>query len=86
MDRETTDEMIEYFSRCYMNAQAGGAAQKKFERYINALEGMKPVKADIRANIGGMKSGYCPSCKRLIDSQRHPHYCGECGQEVKWDD
>ena len=35
---ETLIEIQEYFARCYLNAQAGGAAQKKFERYMSVLQ------------------------------------------------
>ena len=43
---ETIDEMIEYFSRWYMNAQAGGAMQKQFERFLDALELLREKEDD----------------------------------------
>lgn len=64
-EREITiREMIEYFSRCYMNAQAGGAAQRNFERYIKTLESL------LKSNTGHW----------VCDPERLRHwYCSECG-------
>lgn len=28
----------------------------------------------------------CPICKWPLYPKDHPHYCGNCGTEVKWDD
>lgn len=33
----------------------------------------------------GMKYGLCPRCEKQIDTLVNPHYCGNCGQAVKWD-
>ena len=38
----------------------------------------------IRTFIG--RAGNCPSCWRGLDSTINTHYCGECGQAVKWDE
>ena len=27
----------------------------------------------------------CPNCKWPLYPEDHPHYCGNCGREVKWD-
>lgn len=28
---------------------------------------------------------YCPKCGWMLYPEDHPHYCGNCGQEVKWE-
>jgi hypothetical protein len=30
--------------------------------------------------------GICPKCKMPIYPEDHPHFCGYCGQAVKWKD
>ena len=32
-----------------------------------------------------MKYGLCPRCEKQIDTLVNPHYCGNCGQELKWE-
>ena len=28
---------------------------------------------------------YCPKCGWMLYPEDHPHHCGNCGQEVKWE-
>ena len=34
----------------------------------------------------GIWFGRCPNCKEMLTKKYHKHFCGNCGQEVKWDD
>lgn len=38
-----------------------------------------------RNDWGADLTGYCPSCKRPLKSRFNNRFCGECGQEVKWE-
>lgn len=33
----------------------------------------------------GWRDGYCPKCGALLEHKYNPQYCGNCGQEVKWE-
>lgn len=65
-------------------------AQQTIENAISLLKEQEPkpeLPVDIRpANerFATMKLGYCPKCGKKINSVDHKNYCGECGQEVKW--
>lgn len=52
---------------------------------LELLKDKTPKMVEDVTAIGCKKSGYCPNCKRLLNSQSHPNYCGECGRKVKWD-
>ena len=32
----------------------------------------------------GIWFGRCPNCKEMLTKKYHKHFCGNCGQEVKW--
>lgn len=34
----------------------------------------------------GVWFGRCPNCKQMLLKKEHKHFCGHCGQEVKWYD
>lgn len=34
----------------------------------------------------GIWFGRCPNCKEMLTKKYHKHFCGNCGQEVKWSD
>lgn len=34
----------------------------------------------------GKEWNECPSCGKTLDKIHDMHYCGVCGQEVKWDE
>lgn len=32
----------------------------------------------------GIWFGRCPNCKEMLTKKYHKHFCGNCGQGVKW--
>ena len=34
----------------------------------------------------GIWFGRCPNCKEMLTKKYHKHFCGNCGQAVKWYD
>ena len=58
---------------------------KDRDRIIELLEKQKPMRPDMHAEMGMFKVGACVICKNDIDNRQCPHFCGECGQAVKWE-
>ena len=46
---------------------------------------VESIQVDRSDKWGADLTGYCPSCKRPLKSRFNKRFCGECGQEVKWD-
>ena len=44
-----------------------------------------PVKISGKSASTGIKYGDCPNCGEGINSEVYPHWCGFCGQAVKWE-
>ena len=42
----------------------------------------KPV--EVCGQMFTIKYGHCPKCGKGMDSDTYPHWCGFCGQAVKW--
>ena len=42
----------------------------------------KPV--EVCGQMFTIKYGHCPTCGKGMDSDTYPHWCGFCGQAVKW--
>lgn len=34
----------------------------------------------------GIWFGRCPNCKEMLTKKYHKHFCGNCGQAVKWNE
>ena len=47
---------------------------------------VESIQMDRSDKWGADLSGYCPSCKRPLKNRFNKRFCGDCGQEVKWDD
>ena len=43
----------------------------------------KPV--EVCGQMFTIKYGHCPKCGKGMDSEVYPHWCGFCGQAVKWE-
>lgn len=57
-----------------------------------ALQNIAEIMALIRISGGEQEpltihdpGAICPNCKWPLYPEDHPHYCGNCGREVKWD-
>lgn len=42
----------------------------------------KPV--EICGRLSTLTYGNCPRCGKYMNSELYPHWCGFCGQAVKW--
>jgi len=61
------------------------------EMYTNVIGLMKvmqrerePIPVEICGKIFDTKFGDCPHCGERLNSEVYPHWCGFCGQAVKW--
>lgn len=52
---------------------------------IELLKEQEAKKVNISQMHYGIKYGLCPRCEKQIDTLVNPHYCGNCGQELKWE-
>ena len=53
-----------------------------------AEELLKKQEPKLVLNIGeqiSCKSGSCPNCGKMLNSTCNKKFCGDCGQEVKWE-
>lgn len=51
---------------------------------IALLEEQEPKPVEICGKIFDTKVGDCPHCEERLNSEVYPHWCGFCGQAVKW--
>jgi len=66
----------------------GGVCECCHELMMDALElvnRQEPV--DVHDMILGIDGwgGYCPVCGSFLLEHHNKHFCGNCGQEVKWE-
>lgn len=52
---------------------------------LKVLKEQEPKLVEIDGQLGGIKYGRCPKCEKGINEEVYPHWCGFCGQEVKWE-
>ena len=52
---------------------------------LSLLKEQEAKQVNISQTHCGMKYGLCPRCEKQIDTLVNPHYCGNCGQAVKWE-
>lgn len=53
---------------------------------ISLLKEQETMLVEIDGQFGGIKYGRCPRCGKGLNEEVYPHWCGFCGQEVKWND
>ena len=56
--------------------------QKKGTCELLKEQEAKPV--EVCGQMFTIKYGHCPTCGKGMDSDTYPHWCGFCGQAVKW--
>lgn len=44
-----------------------------------------PKLVEIDGQLATVKYGHCPTCGEGLNQEVYPHWCGFCGQAVKWD-
>ena len=49
------------------------------------LKEQKAVSVDVCGQMFTVKYGHCPKCNEGLNSEVYPHWCGFCGQAVKWE-
>ena len=54
--------------------------------FLKAQEPKTVIVDDMPKNESwfGIWFGRCPNCKQMLVKKEHKHFCGYCGQEVKW--
>lgn len=57
-------------------------AQEMAEELLTKQE---PIPVEICGEIFNTKMGDCPHCGERLNSEVYPHWCGFCGQAVKWE-
>ena len=81
---------IEYLNWYF--TQDDGIADKNAVKAWEALirehepKTVELIQIDRNGQWGADLIGYCPSCKRLLNSRFSNRFCGECGQAVTWND
>ena len=48
------------------------------------LKEQEPKFVEIDGQLGGIKYGRCPKCGKGLNEEVYPHWCGFCGQAVRW--
>ncbi len=56
------------------------------EDTIAMLKEQEEVSVDVCGQMFTVKYGHCPKCNEGLNSEVYPHWCGFCGQAVKWDE
>lgn len=59
---------------------------KKNERIEKLLKEQEAKPVEVCVQAFTIKYGHCPKCGKGMDSDAYPHWCGFCGQEVKWNE
>ena len=52
---------------------------------IAFLKEQEAVSVEVCGHMFTVKYGHCPKCNEGLDSEAYPHWCGYCGQAVKWE-
>ena len=66
--------------KCYNHVSDALAMLKEQE-----AKTVESIQMDRSNKWGADLTGYCPSCKRPLKLRFNQRFCGECGQEVKWE-
>lgn len=77
----TRNEAIRILERGFFDV-CGGDETAALDAIEFAIEYMKAHRYIIHAHDPG---AICPICKWPLYPEDRPHYCGNCGTEVKWD-
>ena len=52
---------------------------------IALLKEKEEKAVEICGRLSMLKYGNCPRCGKYMNSEVYPHWCGFCGQAVKWE-
>lgn len=55
-------------------------------KILELLKGQKAQPVVITTNAYETKFYHCPRCNRDVDTYPRQRFCGNCGQELKWND
>lgn len=65
--------------------QDDGDLHEMYTDVIALLEEQEPKPVEICGKLFDTKMGDCPHCEERLNSTVYPHWCGFCGQAVKWE-
>ena len=52
---------------------------------LTMLKEREPKPVELDGEMPTVKYGKCPHCGEGLNSEIYPHWCGFCGQAVKWE-
>lgn len=58
----------------------------KQEKTILTQEAPRNVRIKGNVGVSDVKYGPCPWCGKTVLSSNHSHYCGHCGNALKWNE
>lgn len=56
------------------------------EKILALLKEQEAVSVDVCGQMFTVKYGHCPKCNEGLNSEVYPHWCGFCGQAMKWNE
>lgn len=75
-------EDYEPYARVFTNLTVKGDL---FLDMLTLLKEQETMLVEIDGQLGGIKYGRCPKCGNGLNQEVYPHWCGFCGQGVKWE-
>lgn len=87
MDREKYIDVLSKKVKAVKECNEDAPIKISLECIEDILELLKEQEAkhvEVCGQMFTIKYGHCPKCGKGIDSEAYPHWCGFCGQEVKW--
>lgn len=95
MDRENVingiKEMSEHFFSLYHKETDMERRDRYYDEFriidnaVDLLKEQEPKQVNDIAQQISCFSGICPSCGKMLNTTCNKNFCGECGQEVKWE-
>jgi len=71
-----------YYDR---DAEMGCHSNELMADSLALLKEQEAVSVEVCGHMFTVKYGHCPKCNEGLDSEAYPHWCGYCGQAVKWE-
>ena len=76
---------MEELDEIYSGTEATEVLRRAFKEHIYATLNQENNSVDVCGHISTVKYGHCPKCNEGLNSEVYPHWCGYCGQAVKWE-
>ena len=87
MDKLTIMSWLEGLAQDdWRECHSDSEVQEIARQTLALLKEQEPKHVKVKEQIFSIKRGYCPNCGIEMFNDTYPHWCGNCGQEVIWDD